>query len=226
MEQKVGQGTWFTDRQKKFLAVVSQEKNFKDKFYLTGGTALTAVYYNHRYSQDLDFFSAHEFTSPEVGYMLSRTIKKLGWVGIRQNINYPVNMYVLTWADGYSLKLDFTFFAFDRLQIGKQVLGVEIDSIPDIAVNKLEAILGRKEARDYVDLYTIMTHEKINILDIYKLHLEKVGYKIDNLALARLLISVREVSNYPKMKVPFNKEEMFTFFEKEAKTLESQIFTA
>lgn len=219
------QRTWFTDRQKKFLAVVSQEKNFKDKFYLTGGTALSAVYYNHRYSQDLDFFSPHEFTSSEIGYLLSRTRKELGWVGIKRDLNYPVNMYTLTWVDETSLKLDFNFFTFPRLRAGRRVFDVEVDSIEDIAVNKLEAMLGRREARDYVDLYTIMSREKVTILDIYKLHEKKVGYKLDILSLAKLLVSVSEVSNYPRMKIPFSKKAMFIFFENEAKALAPKIFT-
>ena len=39
--------------QDKVLLLVSKLDN---EFYLTGGTALHRFYYNHRYSDDLDFF--------------------------------------------------------------------------------------------------------------------------------------------------------------------------
>ena len=44
--------------QDKFLAFFSEYNN--EKFYLTGGTALSRFYFQHRYSEDLDFFSAKE----------------------------------------------------------------------------------------------------------------------------------------------------------------------
>lgn len=39
--------------QDKILQIVGDNN---EKFYLTGGTALSRVYLNHRYSDDLDFF--------------------------------------------------------------------------------------------------------------------------------------------------------------------------
>src|SRR5215469_431770 len=36
--------------------VLRAVENCKTQFFLTGGTALSRAYYNHRYSDDLDFF--------------------------------------------------------------------------------------------------------------------------------------------------------------------------
>ncbi len=50
MENKI---SYIKSEQKKITEFVT--KNFK-KYYLTGGPALS-VYFNHRFSEDLDFFS-------------------------------------------------------------------------------------------------------------------------------------------------------------------------
>ncbi len=55
-----------------------QDEIFKlitsDKFYLTGGTCLSRFYYDHRYSDDLDFFFDGEKYNQEVFEVEFRTI--------------------------------------------------------------------------------------------------------------------------------------------------------
>lgn len=46
-----------TPFQKELLKAIGDSK-LADNFYLTGGTALAAFYLQHRYSEDLDFFTA------------------------------------------------------------------------------------------------------------------------------------------------------------------------
>lgn len=46
-----------TPLHKKTLAAIGQT-TLADSFYLTGGTALSAFYLEHRYSVDLDFFTS------------------------------------------------------------------------------------------------------------------------------------------------------------------------
>ena len=43
--------------QNKFIGLFAKNKILTRRFYLTGGTALAAYYLQHRYSEDLDFFS-------------------------------------------------------------------------------------------------------------------------------------------------------------------------
>ncbi|MEW6607226.1 MAG: nucleotidyl transferase AbiEii/AbiGii toxin family protein [bacterium] len=47
-----------TKSQKKLLKEISLFSAMKNDFFLTGGTALSAFYLQHRYSEDLDFFTA------------------------------------------------------------------------------------------------------------------------------------------------------------------------
>ena len=49
-----------TLQQKEFLDIVSEEKYLCKKFYLTGGTPLSAFYLYHRISEDIDLFCEEE----------------------------------------------------------------------------------------------------------------------------------------------------------------------
>ena len=48
--------THFTQEQNAFLSFVRNYPRILDMFYLTGGTALSACYFNHRLSEDIDLF--------------------------------------------------------------------------------------------------------------------------------------------------------------------------
>jgi len=43
--------------QKNILLLLSKEQVISHNFYLSGGTALAEFYLQHRWSEDLDFFS-------------------------------------------------------------------------------------------------------------------------------------------------------------------------
>lgn len=45
-----------TAAHRQLLAEISRDRYLTDTFYFTGGTALSAYYLRHRYSEDLDFF--------------------------------------------------------------------------------------------------------------------------------------------------------------------------
>ena len=191
---------------------------------MTGGTALSAVYYNHRDSEDLDFFSPNNFKSIDISQWILSTKKELGWQRVSLDVKYPVNIYILKWTENDILRLDFNVYAFPRLKKGRTVAGIEVDSLTDIAVNKLDTILTRKKARDYVDLYMIMKKEKLSLSRLLFLHKKKIEFDIDMSNLAEAMIACRILTDYPKMRIPFDKKEMIEFFENEALKLKPQIF--
>ncbi len=195
------------------------------RFYLTGGTALSAVYYNHRESDDLDFFTDQDFTHINIQNLIKQTEVKLKYIEVTRNITHNINEFILSWDKEKSLKIDFNYFTFQRLETGLVVLGVQVDSLIDIAVNKLETILIRGNARDYVDFFTIFKKEKLNLPEIRKLHKKKFEINIDSLQMARSFLKVKEARDYPIMKTKFDYKEMEEFFESLAKGLESEILS-
>lgn len=77
-------------------------------FYFSGGTALSEFYLRHRFSEDLDFFSEEEFDASELSmFLLSRKNNfSARTVQYRQSFNR--NLFFIDYADGSSLKVEFT----------------------------------------------------------------------------------------------------------------------
>ena len=66
-----------TPFQKQILTAVGHSP-LKSSFYLTGGTALAAYYLQHRYSEDLDFFTDAQEAVPGVAAIMSDIARDLG----------------------------------------------------------------------------------------------------------------------------------------------------
>jgi predicted nucleotidyltransferase component of viral defense system len=148
-----------------FLKAIGKEPFFKKNFYLTGGTALAGFYLQHRYSEDLDFFSAEEIDMLPIITFFEKHKKELGITGMTSQTNMNRNLFFLEingraggGAGKETLKTEFTYFPFTQIEKPQEQFGVPVDSIKDIAVNKLFTIYQRSKARDYIDLYCI--HQK------------------------------------------------------------------
>ena len=135
-------------------------------FFLTGGTALSRAYYNHRYSDDLDLFLNNSTNyNDELNFVLA----KLNESGFFWDINkeYQRSTYFTTLKigkDNYNtlLKLDFVNDSvplFGSLQ--KTNIYNRTDSIRNILSNKLSAIF-RYAAKDIADIREIALHETID----------------------------------------------------------------
>lgn len=73
--------------------------------------------------------------------------------------------YKLKFKDGKELKVDFNYYPFPRINIGKKFKNLFIDSIYDIAVNKIHTVFMKPRIRDFVDLYFIFKKESNYSLD-------------------------------------------------------------
>jgi len=84
----------FTPVQKKFLAAILKDPLIRDTFYLTGGTALSACYLNHRQSEDIDLFSMQKLDEPRIVRIFSEHIgpiaKTIEYVRIGDRIAYTI----------------------------------------------------------------------------------------------------------------------------------------
>jgi predicted nucleotidyltransferase component of viral defense system len=154
------------------------------------------------------------------------TRQVLGWIGISRDIKYPANTFLLKWEDRSFLKLDFNYYAFKQFKKGPKILGLSVDSLEDLAANKFDTILTRRQARDYVDLYTIVEKSDLTLKKIIGFHQRKFEMKVDYLAIAKSFLLVSEARDYPLMRTKFDRKKMIAFFENEARNLTPQIFTA
>jgi predicted nucleotidyltransferase component of viral defense system len=123
------------------------KQDFTNRFYLAGGTALS-LQLGHRHSVDLDFFSEND----EVH---SRTREELMRVFIRRKSQIMENTDgdLLLLVD--NIHVGFFSYGYPLLEPFLSVENVNLASLLDIGLMKLDAIIGRGARKDFYDLYYI-----------------------------------------------------------------------
>lgn len=127
-------------------------------FYLTGGTALTRCYFNHRYSDDLDLFVnkdprfvtlADQVTSElSSKFELEVVLKSESYYSLRVNQTLKVEMI--------------NDVAFRDGELEKKDIFSKVDSVLNILSNKLSAVISRDEPKDIVDIWVISKNIRVN----------------------------------------------------------------
>lgn len=215
--------TILSANQQKLLKIIGNNKNICRYFYLTGGTALAEFYLRHRLSEDLDFFSEEEIDSQTVFSFLKSIQKSAGIKKIDAQQSFNRNLFFLHLQDGDVTKTEFTYFPFPRIEKKNKIGGLFVDSLFDIAVNKIFTIYQKPRSRDFIDLYLILQTKKWEIADLVKKAKIKFDWHIDFLQLASRFLQAKEVKDYPKMIAKLKPKAWQNFFEKEAKKLKEQI---
>lgn len=125
----------FTELQNQIFTSVANSALAK-QFYSTGDTALSVFYLKHRESEDLDFFSEEEFDNESVIDLMSQISQKLKLTYIF-NQKYKSRIFELKNKEKILLKVDFNHYPYKRVEKGMEQAGMTIDSLRDIAGNKL-----------------------------------------------------------------------------------------
>jgi predicted nucleotidyltransferase component of viral defense system len=121
-------------------------------FYLTGGTALSAFYLQHRYSVDLDLFTHNDEAFQKADDLTRQASAKL-------NVDCkPVRItsyfkHFRVGSKDEPLTIHFSKDYATHIKPPNHFAGILVDSIEDITANKICAALGRTEIKDLVDLY-------------------------------------------------------------------------
>lgn len=205
------------------MAVVLEEPYVREHFYLTGGTALASWYFHHRKSYDLDFFSDERFDKNQVAGWLTQNASHFGCDSIRLDEDWGFLMAFLSYGQHESLKIDFHHYGARRLQKGLVWRGIQIDSLYDIAVNKLQTIAVHPRGRDYVDLFTILQNRQWSIRSLMRDAAVKFGLQLSAVQVAKNFLKVVEYKDLPIMLVPFDRKQMDAFFTSLARSLKKEI---
>lgn len=209
----------FTKIQKLFLDQVQEDPYLVKTFYLTGGTALAACYLNHRLSEDIDLFSDTPFDEATVIASMAHLITRLG---VRSKLSKILGRlrYDLTFPNKQLLKVDFVFYDFSHIEPTNTLGTLAVDSVGDIAVNKLLAISQRTASKDFVDLYFLL--KKYSMWDLQHGVEHKFKLEIEPLYLSSLFAKAEELTDMPVMKKPLSLETLKKFFLSEAMRLASK----
>lgn len=220
----MGQNSILQPVQRKFLDLILKEPYILRKYYWTGGTVLSELYLKHRDSEDIDLFTEKgEVHLPSIEKIIGIAGTVLKAEKILHKKFYGLNSFVFKFAHD-QLKVDFNYYPFPRINKGAKWKGLEIDSLEDIAANKIHTVSVNPRDRDYVDIYYILKNKNYSLKWLIGLAKAKFDWDIDPVQLGTNFAKVVEYKDYPKMLVPFSPKEMEEFFLNLAKSLEKDIF--
>jgi len=206
-------GMKLTALQKKTLKIFSRVNKHGD-FYFTGGTALAVCYLRHRESDDLDFFTDDPTSLDPTARDFEKTLRSAG-------LNVQVERRQATFVRlliEQELKVDMALDAPFRLkppvQSNIEGIKVPVDDLEDIAANKMMALFGRAEPRDFVDVY-FLAKEYFDFMEMVQMAAKKdTGFDLYWLAAA--MQEADKMSLLPvKMHKPFDLSDMKNFFKEQ-----------
>jgi Nucleotidyl transferase AbiEii toxin, Type IV TA system len=199
---------WLTPLQSEFLTRFFATDTGQD-FFLTGGTALAAFHLHHRVSVDLDLFTLDDLALREGEVLVPQLAADLKCHVARARRTEHYCEFLLEPGEGQALKVDLVRDVGPQYGEHIKVGDVIVDSVENIGANKLTAILGRTEPKDFVDLYSIL----------------RAGYDFDDLLekaktkdlglqpffMAGSLLQVRQFRHLPNTMPPLALPELQAF---------------
>ena len=152
--------------QREVLSGLSRNEDISNYFFLTGGTALSAFYLAHRVSEDLDLFSKEKADLADIDFWISKT-----WPGETVPVRRSRGFLSVLIRD---VKVDIVYDQLaapgnrKRADLGEG-RSIAIDTIDNIASNKLTTLVSRTEPKDFIDFYFIRRgFPRLEMSEIYR----------------------------------------------------------
>jgi len=202
--------------QKIILDEVKKSEFLSTNFYFTGGTALSAFYLQHRYSDDLDFFSRQKLDK-QVIFTVIQELSRLHGFTFKSRFVDVVYIFTLIFNNKTELKLDFAYYPYKQIKNPNELNGIKTDSLIDIAVNKLLIITQRTTVKDFVDLYYLL--QQFSIWDLKEGVRIKFNMEIEPLLLASDLLKVEDFDYLPRMIKPLKIDTLKLYFRQKAQEI-------
>ncbi len=131
------------------------------EFSLVGGTAL-ALRYGHRSSVDLDLFFHEKFNHPEIIKALETTFGHR-FIYKQQHTVFGIFCFI------DDIKVDIVHFPHLPIAAIETVEKIRMYGSADISAMKIQAILGRAQKKDFLDLHELLQHYSLQqIMDWHK----------------------------------------------------------
>lgn len=204
--------------QNKFLDLFFSGR-FAADFYLTGGTALARFYFQHRESVDLDLFSQNQqLDFSAVNLEVERIGRELKLITIKQVTTNTFLQFIFEDTEKNTLKVDLVkdipvHFGEFKLE-GK----VRLDSLENIGSNKITAIFGRTDHKDFIDLYYILNETDYTFEYLISLAKQK-DLGLTDFYLANSIDQVETASQMPVLLKPLDIKKYNEFYKKLARDL-------
>lgn len=183
-----------------------------------GGAALAALHLHHRTSEDVDFFVMRQLEPVELEPLarsLTTPTRKT-----EVEVLGPRTCLTLLRRSREVGRIDFAYYPFDPVGRRTKWRGLTVESLEDMTVNKVQAVLSRNRPRDFVDLYFLLQEGPLRDLG-HLLGLVRAKFEVGphRLGLAQRLLLVRDATELPRMIRPVTLGELVAFFEERAREL-------
>jgi len=186
--------------------------DFAKSFFLTGGTALSAFYLAHRDSKDLDLFSIEPFDTQQLELTIADIAQKMNCEVVTKVKTTTYNeIYLENKRGGWTQRIDIVKEQPKRFGEIEVVEGVRVDTLENIGSNKICAIFGRLEIKDYVDLYTIVTKTDFTFDQLFVLAQQK-DLGLNEFTFASTIADVEQIELWPKILIDLDKVAMFAYY--------------
>lgn len=188
---------------------------FIEKFYLAGGTAV-ALYFNHRRSDDLDFFSEKSFRSPTL-------IKHLKKVGSFKTSKIDEDTLV---GELNRIKISFFSLPYKLLEPPLKNKNLRVAAPLDLALMKILAISDRGTKRDFIDLYLLSKNVKPldELLLLFQKKFGKYDFNIQHIIKSLAYFDDADTGEMPEMYIDIKWREVKSFFSNQKLTLAKKFF--
>ena len=162
------------------------KSTLRDRFYWSGGTLLAEKYLQHRYSFDVDLFTDQPFKYSDV-YPMIESVKKADDLTVVEE-KKVFDRWEFFIHNHNEVRCEFVHYDFKPLKPRKLWRGVMVDSLDDLAANKIMAAMDRREPKDVVDIYFLMTKKKMKLTKLLSLAGRKFGLKVSEATLIGQLL--------------------------------------
>lgn len=163
-----------SDTQKLAIELMAHS-SLREIFYWSGGTLLAYHYLHHRSSIDIDFFSEKKFSLERVNSFTQELKEKGSFTSIHYQKIFDRYEFLLEGKE--SLRIEFVYYNHEKKTLHKRetLLGIYIDSLDDLAANKVMAFFDRNEPKDLFDIYFLIHKANFSPQRLLRLVEEKFG---------------------------------------------------
>jgi len=199
------------------LLIFCGSQEYTGRFYLAGGTGL-ALRLGHRRSIDLDFFSQAD----EVHFQTRQEVIQAFTALAAQVVENTDGNLLLLAED---VHVGFFGYGYSLLEPTEEVEGVQVASLVDIGLMKLDALIGRGSRKDFYDVYVVARH--IPMADLLEKGKEKYPYVRDFALMAvesMLQFENADRDRQPELLISVPWEEVRRYFLEAGKTFGEKWF--
>lgn len=147
--------------------VLARLQPVSHEFYLTGGTALARGYYEHRYSEDLDFFANDV---PDFELWRDRCLSAVRDASTAEGKRLDIVLREPRFGRAViygAVPLKLEFINDVPFRVGQPwphpSLG-RLDTKENILANKISALVDREEPKDLVDVFWLCCRDNLDLL--------------------------------------------------------------